>query len=239
MAETSARLCGNGEDCAILFARTPSPGRVKSRLFTHLTPDQACQLHCASTNDMIALLDRALPTVNKWLFLSEPPAANVAETGLDVPGSFRCAIQEGKNLGDRMAAAFARAFASGSRRVVIFGSDSPTLPVGIPAQAFQTLDHSDLVLGPTSDGGYYLIGCRRFDAELFQDVEWSTSRTLVQTLANVERLSLQVALLEPWFDLDEWKDIERVLSDARRGEPVPCHLAAFLKQLDAAGSQSA
>ncbi len=235
MADAFVPLCASGEDCAIMFARTPEPGRVKSRLCTRLTPEQACRLHCASTNDVMELLDRSLRGVPQWLFLSERPETSLKSSGLRLPHGFGCAIQEGGNLGERMSAAFVRAFDSGARRVVIFGSDSPTLPSQIVQQAFREMAECDLVLGPTEDGGYYLIGCRRFDAGLFQAVEWSTPRAFEQTLANAERLGYQVAVLEPWFDLDEWKDMERILAAARRGEPLPFHLAAFLKELEMEG----
>ena len=148
------------------------------------------------------------------------------------PPRFRCAIQEGNNLGDRMGAAFARAFASGARRVVTFGSDSPTLPPAIPGPAFRALADCDLVVGPAEDGGYYLIGCRRFDPRLFQGVEWSTPRTCEQTLANAARLEYKTTLLERWFDLDDWSDVERLLQEARRGHALPPHLAAFFREFE-------
>ena len=238
MEETSARLRDSTEDYAILFARNPVPGQVKSRLRTHLTPEQACRLHCASTNDVMTLLAQALPRANKFLFLSEEPAVDLAECGLLLPAGFRLAVQEGNDLGERMEGAFRRAFACGARRVVIFGSDSPTLRPEIVRNAFCRLCDCDLTLGPTDDGGYYLIGCRRFQERLFHEVEWSTPRTFEQTLANAARLGLRVAVLERWFDLDEWEDVERVLSIARRGEPLPSHLAAFLKELGTIGNQS-
>lgn len=220
-----AKLCQDGEDCAILFACAPVAGRVKSRLWTHFTPEQACQLHWACTEDTAALLGCSLPRLPKWLFLSEEPVPEIV-----LPDGFRLAIQQGSTLGDRMAAAFRCAFASGARRAVIFGSDSPTLPESLPQQAFDVLADSDLVLGPTEDGGYYLIGCRRFDPELFHAVEWSTPRTLQQTLANAERLGFRAAILQRWFDLDEWEDVERLLTAARQGQPLPKHLESFLRQ---------
>ena len=235
MSEIPARLCAEGDDCAILFARTPAPGRVKSRLCTHLTPEQACRLHCASTSDTLALLARALPGTSKWLFLSEvvAPAAAPESLGFDLPAGFECAVQQGDGLGERMGAAFERAFSCGARRVVIFGSDSPTLPASAVQQSFEKLaDENNLALGPTEDGGYYLIGCRRFEPGLFQGVEWSTPRAFAQTYANAKRLGYRVSLLQQWFDLDEWKDVERVMEVARRGRPAPHYLAALLKEFD-------
>jgi len=130
-----------------------------------------------------------------------------------------------------MGAAFERALSGGARRVVIFGSDSPTLPRSIPPMAFRHLQESDLVVGPTDDGGYYLIGCRWMDPALFENVEWSTSDTCAQTLANADRLGYKTALLERWFDLDSWSDVERLLADTQRGILLPPHMAAFFAQV--------
>lgn len=230
----SLPLCGPGDDCTILFARTPVSGRVKSRLLSRLTPEQACALHCAAANDTAYLLARTLPHAALWLFLSEKPAPS-GQRPLGPPPSFRWTVQIEGTLGDRMGAAFARALSSGACRVVIFGSDSPTLPRSVPPLAFHHLGESDLVVGPTDDGGYYLIGCRRFDPALFAGVEWSTPRTCAQTLANAAKLGYRTALLERWFDLDTWSDIERLLADARRGTPLPPHLAAFFSEFAHAG----
>ena len=136
-----------------------------------------------------------------------------------------------------MGAAFLRAFGSGARRAVLFGSDSPTLPPEVPRKALEALSDCDLALGPTEDGGYYLIGCRRFDPQLLRGIEWSTPRTLDQTVANARRLGYQTTLLEPWFDLDEWGDVERLLADVQKGIPLPPHLAAFFRELQTEGSR--
>lgn len=226
----SLPLCAPRGDCAILFARTPVPGRVKSRLVPRFSPEQACALHCAATSDTAALLADTLPHAAVWLFLSEKPSGTEAGH-MVLPPRFRCTLQVVGTLGDRMGAAFARALSDGARRVVLFGSDSPSLPRSVPPQAFRALDESDLVLGPADDGGYYLIGCRRFDPRLFRGVEWSAPSTCDQTLANAATLDYRTTLLERWFDLDDWSDVERLLAEARRGAPLPPHLAAFLSQL--------
>lgn len=237
IAAASVPLGGPGEDCAILFARTPIPGKVKSRLWTHLPPVLACAFHCAAVSDTAALLAETLRDAALWVFFSETPPTGTRGSGVVLPPDFRCTVQEGGDLGDRMAEAFARAFAAGAKRVVIFGSDSPTLPPAIIRGAFDALAECDLVIGPTEDGGYYLIGCRRFDPQVFHGVEWSTQWTCEQTLANARRLGYRMAQLERWFDLDEWNDVERLLADARQGNPLPSHLATFFRELDAAGEQ--
>jgi rSAM/selenodomain-associated transferase 1 len=199
-----------------------------------LSPEQACALHCAATSDTAALLAQTLPRLSLWLFLSEEPSGGEAGGPMAgeivLPPRFRCTVQAEGTLGDRMSAAFARAFSSGARSVVIFGSDSPTLPRSVPPLAFHHLQESDLVVGPTDDGGYYLIGCRRFDPRLFEGVEWSTPLTCSKTLANAANLGYRTSLLERWFDLDSWSDVGRLLADFRCGAPLPLHLAAFLQE---------
>lgn len=76
-------------DCAILFAKSPIPGRVKSRLVTHISPEQACRLHCACTNDTLELLENAVPAASKWLLLSEQPHTALESTGIALPAGFR------------------------------------------------------------------------------------------------------------------------------------------------------
>jgi len=229
MKESFGKLCTPGQDCAILFARSPALGRVKTRLESHLTPEQACRLHCAMTSDVAGMLAQALPNAQKWIFFSDALLRTPASNGLKLPVEFSVGLQEGADLGERLGDAFTRALSSGARRVVIFGSDSPTLPPAVAAQAFEALADRDLVLGPTEDGGYYLIGCRRFHPALFENVVWSSPRAFEQTRANAERLGYTAQVLEPWFDVDEWQDLERLREQRRAGHSLPPHLAAFLE----------
>ncbi len=181
---------------------------------------------------MIELLCSALPRARVLLYLTE--ARQPLTAGLAAADGIECALQRGRDLGERMAAAFEDIFSRGARSVVIFGSDSPTLPPQYARRAFEVLAGADVVLGPAEDGGYYLIGCRQFSSELFRDVAWSTPSTFDQTLANARRIGYRAAVLEPWFDLDEWKDLRRIAGDADRGRPIPRHLSAFCAQPDIA-----
>jgi uncharacterized protein len=233
ISQPDSSICNPGEDVVILFARTPVPGGVKSRLQPPWTPDQACRFHIAATLDTAKLLDATLPNstaVTRWIFWSESPPPD--SSGIGLPASFRAAIQQGADLGERMAEAFARAFVSGARRAVIVGSDSPHLPASRIPQAFDELAHHDCVLGPSDDGGYYLIGCRRFDPQLFRGVEWGSRKAFEQTRTNAALLNFSVGNLDSWYDLDEWKDIERLTYEGRRGVDLPPHVAAFLKELE-------
>jgi glycosyltransferase A (GT-A) superfamily protein (DUF2064 family) len=92
--------------------------------------------------------------------------------------------------------------------VVAIGSDSPTLPVEFVADAFHRLEHLDCVLGPATDGGYYLIGLRAEQGGLFDGIEWGTPRVIAQTVARAQKSALSLALLPPWYDVDDAADLE-------------------------------
>ena len=129
--------------------------------------------------------------------------------------------QTSGDLGRRMATAFAEAFRSGALRVAVIGTDCPAITPELLAEAFQRLETADLVLGPATDGGYYLIALRRPVPELFVDIPWGSPRVLEQTLQRAQRLSLSVALLKTLSDVDRPEDVvhwERVGRANRAGQ---------------------
>ena len=197
------------ENLLIVFARTPVPGQVKTRLLSRLTPEQASLLHAAMIEDTAEASAR-FPGRRVILFSEETPRLDLAgmETGR----------QSGGDLGTRLARAIEDGFAAGARQVVVLGSDTPHLPPERLEQALAALARADLVLGPAEDGGYYLIALRRFAAAIFEGVEWGGPTVLEQTRSAAARAGFSVALLEPFFDLDEWKDLQRLkqLSGAPR-----------------------
>jgi rSAM/selenodomain-associated transferase 1 len=111
------------------------------------------------------------------------------------------------DLGSRMALAFANAFNEGSKIVVIIGTDCPSLKPKLMGDAFQVLSQNDLVLGPAQDGGYYLIGLRRFIPELFTGINWGTSEVLQQTVTIAKQLDLAIAYLPTLADVDRPEDL--------------------------------
>lgn len=114
-----------------------------------------------------------------------------------------------------------RAFTEGVQHLVIIGTDSPWLTVDDIDAAFQALDSYDLVLGPTDDGGYYLIGLSRCEPTIFEDIAWSTSAVCAQTMARADALGLRVHTLPQRYDLDQLEDLERFLTEEQARAPVP------------------
>lgn len=202
----------------IVMVKAPRDGAVKTRLVPPLSGAQAAALAACFARDVVAGLRRAAPDVIVAYAPSDGRAA--LETLLPSDG-LAWLEQRGDDLGSRLAAATAEAFARGFGPVVVFGTDSPTLPGLFVERAFALLKagESDVVLGPTDDGGYYLVGLRRPAGGLFRNVAWSTPRALRQTADNAARLNLRAAELPPWYDVDTFPDLLRLRDELlARGE---------------------
>ncbi len=114
-------------------------------------------------------------------------------------GSFN---QKGENLGDRIVNAFKDYFKKGYKKIVIIGTDSPTMPTDFIRQAFSELNKKDFVLGPCCDGGYYLIGARKVFPYVFHDIPWDSSEVLNKTLDKLYERRISFSLLPFWYDVD-------------------------------------
>jgi glycosyltransferase A (GT-A) superfamily protein (DUF2064 family) len=191
----------------VIMAKQPAVGRTKTRLCPPLTPAEAVALYEAMLRDTIGLVD-GLEGVRLAIAVTPPEATD----------AFR---------------ALGRLLAAGHSRAIALNSDGPTLPAAYLRQAIARLDDADVVLGPSEDGGYYLIGLTQPQPELFQDIEWSTEQVTAQTLARAEAMGLSVALLPPWYDVDTAADLDRfqaelatlpaeALRHTRRFLPIIC-----------------
>jgi hypothetical protein len=194
--------------CLVVFVKDPTPGRVKTRLTPRITPDEAAKLYKAFSLDIIANAHKLKRnSVNNVTVAYTPNGAEKAFRKLiGQPTNFL--PQKGKNLGERMKNAFKQSFAEGAKRVVIIGTDSPTLPVSYIQKAFDILKKIPIVIGPTFDGGYYLIGLSGLNDDIFDGIGWGTSRVFDQTLTRIKSLNTQVYVLPPWYDVDTSGDLE-------------------------------
>ena len=198
-----------------LFAKCPEPLQVKTRLARETTPAWAARVAECFLRDAVSRL--AGVEARRVLAFAPPAAAGYfAEV---VQGRFQLVPQGDGDLGRRMAAFFAAQFQAGAQRVVLVGTDSPTVPLAHIETAFQELKRVDLVLGPATDGGYYLIGCARLLGPLFEGIAWSSSRVLAQTVARLSDPACRLALLPPWYDVDtrdDWHVLQGHLRALRR-----------------------
>ncbi|MCY3787456.1 MAG: TIGR04282 family arsenosugar biosynthesis glycosyltransferase [Gemmatimonadetes bacterium] len=185
--------------CAVLFAKKPAPGAVKTRLQSHLSARDAARLYEALLLDCATAL-HATHAVTKVIAFAPADAEESLRTLLTPIGSFEYVPQSEGDLGQRMEGLMQWGFVQGAERVVLVGSDSPSLPAAYIDEGLALLREKEVVLGPSTDGGYYLVGRRKGESRIFQDVAWSTGMVLEQTLGRLGTQTL--GLLPPWYDVD-------------------------------------
>lgn len=195
-------------DCALaIFAKAPQPGAVKTRLVPPLTAEQAAQLHAALVDDTLRRVAE-LPMV-RYLACAPTSRDPFLQECAGRYGA-RLIAQGAGDLGARMRRVAVRLLAQ-HRKVLLLGTDSPTLPLAFVTQAEQRLETAELVFGPSEDGGYYLLGQRRLYPEIFTGVAWGGGAVLADTLAKLDPSI--VATLPPWYDIDRPDDLTRLTAD--------------------------
>ena len=185
-----------------------------------LTAEDAAALHTAFVADMIERLQQ-LPGIDLELhtdILSDAWMEFKVARKLQIPG----------DLGLKMVHSLANALASGYERAMIVGTDAPTLPTSYLKGLLQT--EADVSLGPTDDGGYYAVSAKRTQSGMFDGVAWSTANTLVQTEVALAQCGLSAERGEPWWDVDEPADLERL----RASSNLPPRTKRLLIRLESA-----
>lgn len=199
----------------LVFIKNPRPGYVKTRLAADVGDEKALEIYhflLRKTRDVALQVD-----AERHLYYSDQ--IEIEDEWPSPP--FVKKIQHRGDLGRRMCRAFEEAFESGANRVAIIGSDCPSLDGTLLSQALEQLEHTPVVLGPSTDGGYYLLAMRACYTELFEDIDWSTERVLQQTLARAKAAGLTYALLPALTDIDTLADWEKYYSATTRTETLP------------------
>lgn len=218
------------EAALVVFAKAPIPGQVKTRLCPPLTGDEAATVHGSFVLDT---LERTRAAVSKFRlpvdrYLACAPSSALAFFKImEERQAVRLMDQEGEELGARMNGVCETLFARGYRRVVIVGTDVPSLPLECYQQALELLDRYDLVLGPARDGGYYAVGLTKASPALFQDIPWSTDRVLALTKEKAVGLGLSVGLLAEWRDTDTIDDLLALIEASRLDAAKPKQEQSF------------
>ena len=191
MTRTSSRA-------VILFARDPVEGQVKTRLNPLLDAPTILNLYRHFLRDSIEKVC-SVADVDRFIGIASDPKTKYFD---DVSKSYpvRLFVQKGADLGERMRQAFADRFDEGYESVVIIGSDSPTLPSSYIAQALQS--EKEVVIGPSTDGGYYLIGMKGKMTDIFDGVSWGADTVLSETLNVLRNRRAEAELLPVWYDVD-------------------------------------
>lgn len=199
----------------LIFGKAPAAGRVKTRLTPPLPPDEAASVYEAMLRDVVSVCARERARVELWY-----DADTRAELYFATEFPHLIATpQNGADLGARMAHAFDVSFADGAQHVIIIGSDVPTIPEQVLHGALDDVRETDCVIGPTIDGGYYLIGINRNAwpraRTLFEEVAWSTDGVLRATVVKATAAKLELRVLPGWYDVDNIEDLRQALLDAQ------------------------
>ena len=200
----------------IVFVKNPIPGAVKTRLQTRYAPDQVAALYTAFVRDVLARAESI--DIDQRVIAFDPPDAESevrALFGGGIEAQWQYVPQVQDDLGARMREALVQQLDAGASAAVLIGTDIPSLPARHITRAFDLLRAKDVVLGPSTDGGYYLVGISKPMPEIFEDVEWSTSSVLAQTIDRVQRAGHTLGLVPPYFDVDTPDELDFLLAHAR------------------------
>jgi len=215
--------------CVILFVKLPEKGKVKSRLATGLDGDMVIRLYECMVLDAIDMLNSGHYSFR--ICFDPPEAGDRIQQWLG--HSYAYVPQFGDGLGDRMEQAFSRLFSEEVSEVVLIGSDIPGVTPAIIDEAFKALATHDSVIGPASDGGYYLIGFRKgaLCPDIFHRMTWSTSGVFEETVRRLHRASCSVHVLPECRDVDRREDLIMLLGQQRDGNALISRTLQYLNSI--------
>jgi uncharacterized protein len=210
--------------CALgIMTKAPEPGQVKTRLTPPLSPEEAAQLNICFLRDLARLILIACQqTAARGVGIYTPVGAETVYDNI-LPPDFLLMPQRGSDFGQRLIFAAEDLFAAGFESVCLINSDSPTIPPSNFAEAVNRLAAVDdrIVLGPSDDGGYYLIGLKKMHRRLFEQIDWSTEHVLPQTQQRAQEISVPVHLLPAGFDVDDRAALHRLCEELQSSDGAP------------------
>ncbi|HEX8170265.1 MAG TPA: TIGR04282 family arsenosugar biosynthesis glycosyltransferase [Thermoanaerobaculia bacterium] len=195
----------------LVFARLPERGKVKTRLAADVGEERALAVYESLLRHLVEMLREPLPDTAVEFLWAPTPSANGAALRRAF-GGHELAMQTGADLGERLSMAFSeRFFFHRTQTIIAIGVDDPRLDRELLLHAFELLESCEWVIGPASDGGYYLIGCRAgsFDPRVFDGIEWGGARVFAQTMETIAAANATVAILPEHYDIDTAADLER------------------------------
>jgi rSAM/selenodomain-associated transferase 1 len=217
----------------VVMAKAPRPGMVKTRLAQSLPVEAVTELYCCLLDDTLALA-RSLDSAEVVIVC---PASDVEGLNRLARGVANAVAQKGEGLAAGLTSVFAHFAVRAGQRVIAFNSDSPHLPPSVLSGAFEALNDHDVVVGPTNDGGYYLVGAKAAHPTLFYDDGMGTKSALETLLARIRELNLSLAFTDPFYDIDEERDLTRLAAELRLAPARAPRTAVWLKQWEQAVAQ--
>jgi rSAM/selenodomain-associated transferase 1 len=235
MESSSEMVVRSGSDpVLVIMAKAPRPGAVKTRLASSLSPAAVTSFYSCLLEDTLALA-RSLNHVEVAIMCPESDVNELTElAGREV----NVVAQTGKGLAAGLTSVFAHFAGHHHRCTIAFNSDSPHLPSSVLQEAFETLGAHDVVVGPTHDGGYYLIGAKASYPALFASDGMGTSSALDRLLSRARALNLSVGFAAPFYDIDVADDLTRLAEDLRLDPAKAPSTARWLKEREFEGERS-
>lgn len=216
----------------VIMAKAPRLGAVKTRLVPSLSPQAVTDFYCCLLEDTLRLA-RSLSNVEVAMMCPESDVKELAEFA----GSGTSVIaQKGEGLAAGLTSVFTHFAAAHQRRIIAFNSDSPHLPHSVLEDAFETLAGHDIVVGPTHDGGYYLVGAKASHPTLFANDGMGTSSALDRLLSRIKALELSVGMAASFYDIDVADDLTRLGAELRLAPTRAPRTAQWLKDWELAAS---
>ena len=212
----------------MLFVKCPEPGLVKTRLATQLSDEFVANLYSCFIKDILNTLDNA--ELSHRIHVHHPEGnADCPELEYTQRPLYE---QVGRDLGERMRRAFLDAFRHEYKSVIIIGSDLPDIPVEYIREGFRALQVKDCVIGPASDGGYYLLGFNvdTFVPEVFEDIPWSTDEVFNKTISILQSKSCNIHLLPELQDIDTLNDLKNFIHRNKDNSPETSHTLSFIAE---------
>jgi uncharacterized protein len=217
----------------VIMAKAPRLGSVKTRLAESLSLQAVTELYRCLLNDTMALA-QVLDHVEIAIMC---PASDVEDLSQALAKAVRIVPQTGQGLAAGLASVFTHFATPGHQRVIAFNSDTPHLPASVLETAFDVLEACDLVVGPTYDGGYYLVGARASHPGLFTSDGMGTANALEALLAHARALGLSIHLTDPFYDIDVAADLTQLADELRRMPGKAPRTAKWLSEWASAGRE--
>jgi uncharacterized protein len=231
-SETLVRPSGS-DRVLVIMAKAPRPGQVKTRLAPSLSPTAVTGFYCCLLDDTLELA-RSLGDVEVALMC---PESDVTELAQLAGNKASVVAQKGEGLAAGLTSVFAQFAQPQQRRLIAFNSDSPHLPRSVLEDAFETLATHDVVVGPTHDGGYYLVGAKASHPTLFARDGMGTRSALDRLLSRARTLELSVGFAAPFYDIDVVDDLTRLAQELRLAPARAPRTAAWLKEWELVAGQ--
>jgi uncharacterized protein len=233
-ANETAQRSSSSDRVLVIMAKAPRPGAVKTRLAPSLSPAAVTAIYCCLLEDTLALA-RSLGDVEVAIMC---PDTDVNELTQFAGSEASVVAQKGDGLAAGLTSVFAHFADAHQRRTIAFNSDSPHLPRSVLEDAFETLAAHDVVVGPTHDGGYYLVGAKTSHPALFTGDGLGTSSALERLVSRARDLELSVGLADPFYDIDVADDLTRLAAELRLAPARAPRTAQWLKEWELVAAQS-